>query len=65
MGQSRDWYTYYFKKGNNILHGGRTQDLERRESEHQANIDSNGHIFKVGIAKTEKGAKDWEDEHGF
>ena len=65
MAKPRDWYTYHFKRGNKILHGGRTQDLERREAEHQANIDPKGHISKVGNAKTEDGAKDWEDEHGF
>ena len=56
MAKPRTWYTYEFKRGNKILHKGITQDLERRESEHQANIDEKGHIRKVGSAKTEDGA---------
>lgn len=60
----RNWYTYEFKKGNKILHKGITQDVERREEEHKANINSNGHIKPVGHAKTEKGVRDWEKEQG-
>lgn len=60
----RDWHTYEFKKGNKILHKGITQDLDRRESEHKANLDSGGHIMKVGHAKTEKGARQWEKDEG-
>ncbi len=64
MGKPRNWYTYEFKRGNKILHEGITQDLERREGEHQANINSEGHIRQVGGPKTEDGARKWEEERG-
>ena len=31
----RDTFKYQFKVGNKIVHGGITDDLERREAEHQ------------------------------
>ena len=36
---SRDTYKYHFKRGNKILHTGTTNDLERREKEHQHRVD--------------------------
>ena len=32
--KKRDTFKYVYKKGNKILHGGITNDLERREGEH-------------------------------
>jgi predicted GIY-YIG superfamily endonuclease len=64
MSKHRNWYTYEFKRGNKILHKGITQDLDRREQEHQSNFDSKGHIKQVGIAKTEEGARNWEKDQG-
>jgi predicted GIY-YIG superfamily endonuclease len=64
MAEKRDWYTYYFKVGNKIVHGGRTQDLERREEEHRKKWPT-GHIFPVGERKTEDGAIRWERRQGF
>lgn len=63
MPQKREWYTYYFKVGNKIVHKGITRNLERREGEHQV-FYPDGHIFKVGGSKTEEGARDWEKEQG-
>lgn len=60
----RDTYKYYFKLGNKIVHGGITDDLERREQEHQQKK-PNGHIFQVGRCTTEEAARDWEKEKGF
>ena len=57
----RDKYKYHFKRGNKILHTGITNDLERREDEHQSKIDPKGHIYKVGRRTTSEGAKAWED----
>ena len=57
----RDTYKYHFKRGNRILHTGVTNDLERRENEHQSKIDPKGHISKVGRRTTREGAKTWED----
>jgi predicted GIY-YIG superfamily endonuclease len=34
----RNYYKYYFKEGNKIIHGGITTDLERREQEHQQKV---------------------------
>lgn len=60
----RDTYKYYFKVGNRIVHGGITDDLERREQEHQQKW-SNGHIKQVGHRTTEEAARKWEEEKGF
>jgi len=60
MGKKRDTYTYDFKIGNKIVHSGITKDLDRREEEHQQRW-PNGHIFKVGVAKTEEDARTWEE----
>lgn len=62
MTDERDTYKYHFKRGNKILHTGITNDLERREQEHQSEIDSKGHITQVGRRTTRDGAEAWEDE---
>ena len=59
----RDTYKYQFKVGNKVVHEGITNDLERRESEHQQRW-PNGHIKQVGHAVTEESARDWEKERG-
>ena len=65
MGKPRDTYTYLFKRGNTVLHGGKTADPDRRENEHQRNLDPKGHIFIVGNRKTDDGATRWEEENGW
>ena len=46
----RDTYKYHFKKGPKIVHTGITNDLDRREAEHQNKPGwSKGHINKVGL----------------
>ena len=57
---NRNWYKYHFKVGNKIVHSGITQDLERREKEHQQRWPS-GHIVQVGHATTEEAAREWEE----
>ena len=64
MGKPRDTYKYYFKKGNRIVHGGITDDLERREQEHKQRW-PNGHIFQAGRRTTEDAAREWEKKKGF
>ena len=65
MAQStRDTYKYNFKVGNKIVHRGITNDLERREGEHQQKW-ANGHIAQVGRRTTEEAAREWEEEHGY
>ncbi len=64
MGKSRNTYKYQFKVGNKIVHGGITDDLERREGEHQEKWPK-GHIKQVGRKTTEDAAKEWEEEKGY
>ncbi len=64
MSKPRDWYTYEFKRGNQVLHKGITQDPERRENDHQSNLDPKGHLKIIGNPKTEEGARQWEKDQG-
>ena len=64
MSRRRNTYKYYFKRGNKIVHGGITNDLERREDEHQEKWPK-GHISQVGRKTTEDAAREWEKEKGF
>ena len=63
--QKRDTYKYQFKIGNRIVHGGITNDLERREREHQQTYGQKGHIKKVGRKTSEEAARQWEQEKGY
>jgi len=65
MGAKRNTFTYLFKRGNKILHGGKTIDPDRREGEHRRNIDSKGHLRIAGKVKTSKGASLWEKANGY
>jgi hypothetical protein len=64
LSKARDWHTYEFKVGNRVLHKGITQEPDRREREHQNNIDPDGHLKIVGRPKTEEGARQWEKDNG-
>ncbi len=64
MAKPRDTYKYLFKVGNKIVHGGITDDMERREQEHQQKWPK-GHIKKVGRIVTEEAAREWEKEKGY
>ena len=71
----RDTNKYLFKVGNAIVHPGVTDDLDRRQGEHQASakytvVNGNrlywkdGHIAKVGNITTKEAALAWErDQH--
>ena len=59
MAKAKDTYKYYFRVGTKIVHGGITNDLERREQEHQQKWPK-GHILKVGRRTTEEAAREWE-----
>ncbi len=49
MTGKRDTYKYHFKNGRKIIKSGITDDLERREGEHQRKPGwSGGHILQVG-----------------
>jgi predicted GIY-YIG superfamily endonuclease len=71
-----DYYKYYFKVGNLIVHGGITNDLNRREIEHQNSgrstvwqgvryYWSKGFISQVGYRVSKEEALRWERENGF
>lgn len=64
MATKRDTYKYYQLIGNKIVHGGITNDLDRREQEHQ-NKWPRSHIKQVGRITTEDAARDWEKKKGF
>ncbi|MDA8186862.1 MAG: hypothetical protein M0T85_01805 [Dehalococcoidales bacterium] len=61
---NRDTYKYHFKVGRKIVHGGITDDLERREREHRLKWPT-GHIEQVGRRTTREAALGWERENGF
>ena len=64
VSKPRDTYKYLFKVGNKIVHGGITNDLERREREYQQKWPK-GHIRQVGKRTTEEAAREWEQDKGF
>jgi len=64
MPKPRDQYKYQYKIGNKIIHGGITDDLERREQEHQKKWPK-GHITQVGCRTTEEAAREWEKKKGY
>jgi predicted GIY-YIG superfamily endonuclease len=63
MGKPRNIHKYHFRKGNNIVHRGITDDLQRREQEHQQTY-RGGHIVKIGRRTTREAAEEWEREGG-
>ena len=64
MAKPRKTYKYQFKVGNKIVRGGITNDLERREAEHQTQWPK-GHIKQVGRRTTEDAAREWEEKKGY
>lgn len=62
--RQRTFYKYQFKIGNKIVHVGITEDLERREQEHQRKWPK-GHIKQVGHRTTKKAARTWEKDKGY
>ena len=58
---TRDTYKYHLKQGNKIIESGITDDMERREQEHQRKHPT-AHIKQVGRRTTEEAALNWEDK---
>ena len=56
----RDTYKYYLKRGNKIVYKGITNDLDRREKEHQRKYGKGVRIHQVGNRTTREGAREWE-----
>lgn len=63
MPEPRDTYKYHLKDGNRIVHRGITNDLDRRESEHQAEYPGT-RIEQIGNVTTREAALKWEREGG-
>ncbi|MBA7671036.1 hypothetical protein ES703_79187 [subsurface metagenome] len=62
--KKRDTYKYVYKDGRRIVHGGITDDLERREQEHMRKWPG-GHIVQEGRRTTEEAAREWEKKKGY
>jgi predicted GIY-YIG superfamily endonuclease len=63
MGQTRDTYKYHQKTGNKIVHRGITDNIIRREQEHQQSW-PRSHIAQIGHRTTREAALKWESEGG-
>lgn len=59
----RDTYKYHLKRGGKIVYRGITNDLERREKEHQEKSPGT-HVKQVGRKTTRDAALQWEREGG-
>ena len=63
MSTDRNTYKYHFKLGNRIVHTGITNDIDRRESEHQNRPGwRKGRVKQVGYRTTYVAALEWEQE---
>jgi predicted GIY-YIG superfamily endonuclease len=58
--KARNIYKYDFKIRQKIVHSGITNNLERRETQHQIKWPK-GHIVQVGNRTTEEAARKWEE----
>ena len=56
----RDTYKYHLKQGDKIIRSGITNDLNRREKEHQRNYGKDVHVQQVGKRTTRESAREWE-----
>ncbi len=56
---ARNTYKYHLKQGNKIVHRGITDDLNRREGEHQKEF-PNSKIEQIGRQTTRDAALQWE-----
>jgi predicted GIY-YIG superfamily endonuclease len=59
----RDTSRYHFIKDRKVVHRGITDDLERREEEHQEAL-GGGHITPIGPKVTRASALEWEKKGG-
>lgn len=64
MGAPRDTYKYLVKVGNKIVHGGITDNLQRRAKEWSPAY-PNAHMVQVGRRTTREAALKWERDNGF
>ena len=59
----RDTYKYHLRSGGGIVHRGITNDLNRREQEHQTEYPGS-QIKQVGRRTTREAALEWERNGG-
>ncbi len=59
-----DTYKYQVRVGRKIVHGGITDDPERREKEHQQEWPK-AKLTQVGRLTTKKAAREWEKAKGY
>ena len=59
----RDTFKYHLKQGQKVVHRGITNDLERREQEHQQENPETS-IRQVGRRTTREAALQWERQGG-
>ncbi len=57
-------YKYQVRVGRKIVHGGITDDPERREKEHQKKWPKEK-LTQFGRRTTEKAAREWEKDKGY
>ena len=65
MAKDRDTYKYQVRVGRKIVHGGITNDPERREREHKQTYGPRAKLTKVGRKTTREGALAWERKKGY
>lgn len=63
MAKSKDTYKYHLKRGNTVVHRGITNDLDRRENEHQQEHPG-AEIKQVGRRTDRDSALKWERQGG-
>lgn len=63
MTRKKATFKYHLKEGTKVVHRGITDDLERREDEHQKEF-PNTAIHQVGRRTTREAALRWEREGG-
>ena len=63
--KERDTYKYHLKKGPKIIRSGITNDLARREREHQRVLGEDVHLEQVGRKTTRDAAREWEKDQKY
>ena len=63
MAKPRDTLKYTLRQWRKIVHKGITDDLERRETQHQQKFPGSK-ITQIGRRTTEEAARQWEKDQG-
>lgn len=65
MATPRNTYKYQVRVGRKIVHGGITNNLQRRENEHKRTFGQKAKLTKVGRKTTREAALAWERHKGY